>query len=87
MDINEEFWQYLGLSVGEGSDRRYFVRWRSHGLRSIVYIDDSICAASTEAESKAACDIIVEDLHRASFALNLKKSALEPTQIGRWLGL
>ena len=110
MDINEEFWQYLGFSVGEGSDRRYFVfrvlpfglatacyvftkllrplvkRWRSHGLRAIVYIDDGICAASTEAESKAACDFIVEDLRRAGFILNLEKSALEPTQIGRWLG-
>ena len=61
-------------------------RWRSHGLRAIVYIDDGICVASTEAESKAVCDFIVEDLHRARSVLNLEKSALEPTQIGRWLG-
>lgn len=39
MDINEEFWQYLGFSVGEGSDRRYFMfKVLPFGLATACYV-------------------------------------------------
>ena len=54
------------------------------GLRAIVYIDDSICASASEAEK--AKDVVVSDLDRAGFVLNIMKSQLSPVQVIDWLG-
>ena len=61
-------------------------RWRSMGLCCIVYIDDGICAARTEAECMAARDVIVSDLGEAGFILSIPKCVLDPIQKGNWLG-
>ena len=56
------------------------------GLRAIVYIDDGICASDSESEAVVAQDLVVSDLNRANFVLNVSKSHLEPVQINDWLG-
>ena len=61
-------------------------RWRARGLRCIVYIDDGICASPNFELASWARDLIVSDLGRAGFVLNLEKSQLDPSQFGRWLG-
>ena len=61
-------------------------RWRSMGLRAIVYIDDGICASNSESEAVLARDLVVSDLNKAGFVLNVSKSHLEPVQIIDWLG-
>ena len=38
--------------------------WRSMRLRAIVYIDDSICASTSESEAEKAKDVVVSDLDR-----------------------
>ena len=48
------------------------------GLRVIVYIDDGISASASESEAEEAQDIVVSDLDRAGFVLNVIKTHLEP---------
>ena len=55
------------------------------GLRAIVYIDDSICASASESEAEKAKDVVVSDLDRAGFVLNIMKSQLSPVQVIGWL--
>ena len=61
-------------------------RWRSMGLRCIVYIDDGICASGSRQQCTADTQQIVDDLALAGFVLNRKKSCLEPQLEGVWLG-
>ena len=61
-------------------------RWRSMGLRCIVYIDDGICASGSRQQCTADTQQIVDDLALAGFVLNKQKSCLEPQQEGVWLG-
>ena len=56
------------------------------GLRAIVYIDDSICASASESEAEKAKDVVVSDLDRAGFVLNIMKSQLSPVQVIDWFG-
>ena len=56
------------------------------GLRVIVSIDDGICASVSESEAEGTQDIVVSDLDRAGFVLNVIKTHLEPVQIIDWLG-
>ena len=60
-------------------------RWRSKGLRCIVYID-GICASGSEQECISDTKLIISDLEHAGFILNVPKSMFEPTQVGSWLG-
>ena len=61
-------------------------RWRSKGLRCIVYIDDGIYAAKSRDRCVEGTGMIVDDLTLAGFILNIPKSKLTPQQIGQWLG-
>ena len=61
-------------------------RWRARGLRVILYIDDGICASSSVAKCIEDKNVILSDLERAGFVLNVSKSCLEPHQIADWLG-
>ena len=61
-------------------------RWRSHGLRCIVYFDDGIYAAETREQCTMGTQSIVYDLGLAGFVLNHSKSNLKPKQVGPWLG-
>ena len=62
-------------------------RWRSLGLRAILYIDDGICVASTVEACKQARDVILADLKQAGLVINVPKSQLLPQQVGVWLGV
>ena len=55
-------------------------------MRTIVYIDDGICAASSCSKSLEYRELVVSDLDKAGFVLNIAKSQLEPRRVGRWLG-
>ena len=61
-------------------------KWRSEGIRAIVYIDDGICASKSRFQNIAHRDIMVSDLKQAGFVLNVSKSCLDPVRIGKWLG-
>ena len=61
-------------------------RWRSMGLRCVVYIDDGICTAESEWECIAAKEAVWSDLDRAGFILSIAKCMLDPVQKGDWLG-
>ena len=61
-------------------------RWRSLGLRIILYIDDGICAARTGPECSRGKDIILSDLREAGLVVNYEKSMLVPAQVATWLG-
>ena len=61
-------------------------RWRSLGLRVIVYIDDGICAAGSHSKCLEYKELVVSDLGKEGFVLNIPKSQLEPLRVGRWLG-
>ena len=61
-------------------------KWRSEGLRSIVYIDDGICAARSKFDCTAAKNMVLTDLDKAGFVLSIDKCVLDPVQRGEWLG-
>ena len=61
-------------------------RWRSMGLRCVVYIDDGITAASSEQKCRSDTSVVVSDLERAGFVLSVPKCRLKPVQVGDWLG-
>ena len=54
-------------------------------MRAIVYIDDGICAASSCSKSLEYRELVVSDLDKAGFVLNIAKSQLEPRRVGHWL--
>ena len=45
-----------------------------------------ICASDSESKAVVAQDLVVSDLTRTGFVLNVSKSHLEPVQIIDWLG-
>ncbi len=47
------------------------IRWRSIGLRCVMYIDDEINAASSEHKCRSDTAVIVSDLQRAGSVLNV----------------
>ena len=61
-------------------------RWRSRGIKAIVYIDDGICAAPSAQKVAQHSTEIQADLESAGFVLNVTKSRLAPHQVGEWLG-
>ena len=61
-------------------------KWRSMGLKVILYLDDGICFAKSEEASSKASQLLQADLHAAGLVINCEKFNLIPTQLGRWLG-
>ncbi|GJP34621.1 hypothetical protein CLOM_g19041, partial [Closterium sp. NIES-68] len=55
-------------------------RWRGRGIRLIPYVDDIFFINATRAEALRHRAVILADLQSAGFAVNFKKSQLEPTQ-------
>ena len=58
-------------------------RWRSKGIRAIVYIDDGTGASKTKALNEAHRDVVISDLEQAGFVLNIPKSYQKTQQIGK----
>ena len=51
-----------------------------------MYIDDGIVVSKSESQCCEHRDMVVSDLERAGFVLNVNKCCLEPCQSGKWLG-
>ncbi len=66
--------------------RPLVAKWRGVGIRCLVYLDDGIFGASNELITKIHSNIVLSDLEKAGFTINLKKSVLDPTQESVWLG-
>ena len=61
-------------------------RWRSMGLRVILYIDDGICASISHSQCCQHRDVMLSDMESAGLVLSVPKCHLEPHQIADWLG-
>ena len=61
-------------------------KWRSSGIRSIIYIDDGINGGKSYSQAKQFAAIVHNDLKQAGFVVNIQKSDFEPKQRGEWLG-
>ena len=61
-------------------------RWRSLGMKVIMYIDDGICSAKSYNEAESHGFRIKDDLDKAGFVINVEKS-LAPQKKGKWLGV
>ena len=51
----------------------------------LLYIDDGIVASKSKETRIQRREIVVSNLKKAGFVLNLPKSYLDPQQIGKWL--
>ena len=49
-------------------------KWRSQGLRVVIYVDDGICVARSVELAARAAQCIREDLQAAGFIVNIEKS-------------
>jgi len=61
-------------------------RWRSLGIRSVLYLDDGIAGGSSINYVERVRNLILKDLASLGLTVNLKKSHLVPTQFDKWLG-
>ena len=66
--------------------RALLKKWRSFGLRVIIYIDDGICVSDGFEKGQEAGFRIKSDLESAGFVINQKKSIWSPTQKIDFLG-
>ena len=64
--------------------RPWVSRWRGKGIRVIMYVDDGTVVSKSESQCCEHRDMVVSDLERAGFVLNVNKCCLEPS--GKWLG-
>ena len=61
-------------------------RWRSKGLKVVLYIDDGICVGATKQATSQAAKMIRQDLTQAGFVISEEKSDFEPRPGVTWLG-
>ena len=66
--------------------RLWVSRWRAKSIRVIMYIDDGIVVSKSESQCCERRDMVVSDLERAGFVLNVNKCCLEASQTAMWLG-
>ena len=66
--------------------RAFIKNLRALGLRTIIYIDDGICVAKSFKACNKAGKLLLSDLTRAGFIVNLKKSVWIPTNRIQFLG-
>ena len=62
-------------------------KWRGTGIWSVLYLDDGIFGGKSFEYVKTVSNQIVEDLCSAGLMINVKKSQLNPTHKGQWLGI
>lgn len=61
--------------------------WRKNSLKVVLYLDDGLIMAMSEAQCNSATEIIKQSLISAGFFINEKKSIFSPLQEIEWLGL
>ena len=89
-----KFFTFVVLPFGLSSAPYVFTKmmqplvrlWRSQGLKSVVYLDDGICAAPSETEALGASCWVRETLAKAGWVCNEAKSVWAPTHRLQWLG-
>ena len=89
-----KYFQFIVLPFGLASacyvftkvTRPLIKKWRKQGMRCTMYLDDGICGAKTFMLAKFLSGVIQNDLKNCGFTINYKKSMLEPSKVGRWLG-
>ena len=94
MNGRKRLFQFLVLAFGLATACYIFTKllrplikkWRSLGIKSVVYLDDGINGHSSYELCKVATDQIVNDLDKAGLVVNFEKSNLHPKQKGEWLG-
>ena len=94
LDRRKRFFQFLVLAFGLASACYIFTKllrplikkWRSLGIKSVIYLDDGINGHSSYNLCKTATEQIISDLNKSGFVINYEKSDFEPKQVGEWLG-
>ena len=61
-------------------------RWRSQGIRCVIYLDDGIAGGKAYSETQKILCKVKSDIISAGLTLNIEKTKLEPRQKGKWLG-
>ena len=88
-------YQFLVLPFGLNSAGYLFTKvlrplvkkWRSEGIKAILFVDDGIAGKNGHTQTSKAKQIVVYDLRSAGFLINYEKSDLEPSPRGCWLGM
>ena len=60
--------------------------WRRKGLRTVVYLDDGLCAVTGEERACEASALVQSTLENSGFVANVEKSKWTPTRRLQWLG-
>ena len=61
-------------------------KWRKEGKKSSIYLDDGILAGESQAGAEKIAQEATGDIAKAGLTLNNKKSNLNPTKTGTYLG-
>eukprot|EP01012_Entosiphon_sulcatum_P046348 TRINITY_DN6222_c0_g1_i4.p1 TRINITY_DN6222_c0_g1~~TRINITY_DN6222_c0_g1_i4.p1 ORF type:complete len:774 (+),score=36.90 TRINITY_DN6222_c0_g1_i4:657-2978(+) len=88
-------WEMRGLPFGLESSPYWSARLarpvihhlQSAGVTLVWYVDDILVVAPTEVKLISDLALIISTLNRLGFAVNMKKSVLQPTQKVEYLGL
>ena len=91
---DDKFYVFTVLPFGLASACYIFTKllrplvayWRSKGLKSVVYLDDGLCAAMDYAAAVKASLLVRETLDCAGFVVHPTKCIWDPTQRLVWLG-
>ena len=67
--------------------RPFIKKWRSKGIKSIIFLDDGICGGKGFKFTENIARAILSDLERGGWLVNFTKSHLTPMQTGKWLGV
>ena len=92
--VGDQVWEYQAGCFGLNVMPQVFMSimktfeklWRSKGIQVFIYLDDILLVAQTSTLVEKHLVIIVKDLARAGFKVNVKKSVLEPRQVVDHLG-
>lgn len=88
------FFKFLVLPFGLSSAcyifsklmRQLVKKWRSEGIKCVMYLDDGIGGSSSATTTALICEKMLRDLSAAGLTINFEKSNLLPMQRGTWLG-
>ena len=87
--------QYTALPFGLSHSPRMFARAmapainaiRERGVPAVIYVDDILVLASSEAELQRHVDVVIDSLHEFGWRLSIHKCFLRPMVVVRFLGL
>lgn len=80
------FWDLLGLLIFTKLMRPLISKWRSHGIKILVYIDDGFGVADSKDIAQRQSTLTKQDLQSAGFLVQNEKCKWQVSQQLRWLG-